>query len=235
MTEKEWLRFSDTDDVFDYLQKHQYSERKARLFAVACCRTLEPWLSESVCRVAIDRSEQFADGHITRQALGASRKDFPAAKRFRLRSECQHRGFTGALELLPPRTRMAIWSASWDACHYSVRADGWDAARYSLLAAAVAHEHATSREERAGLFRGLLHDIFGNPFRLVAVEPDWRSSDVLGLARAIYEDRTFDRMPILADALMDAGCTDDKIIGHCGGDKPHVRGCWVLDLVLGRE
>jgi len=234
MTEKEWLRFSDTDDVFDYLQKHQYSERKARLFAVACCRTLDPWLSESVCRMAVDRSEQFADGHVTRQALAASRKDFSADKRFRLRSECEHRGLTGALESLPPTARMAVWSASWDACHYCVRADGWDAARYCLLAAAVAHEHATSDEERGGRFRGILHDIFGNPFRRVAIDPDWRTSDVVGLARAIYEDEAFDRMPILADALMGAGCTEEEVIRHCRGDAPHVRGCWVVDRVLGK-
>jgi hypothetical protein len=232
MTEQKWLHFSDTDDVFDYLQKHQFSERKARLFAVACCRTLDPWISESVCRVAVDRSEQFADGQISRQALGASRKDFPAEKRFRLRSESEHRGFTGALELLPPSTRMAVWSASWDACHYCVRADAWDAARYCLLAAAVAHEHATSREERAGLFRGVLHDIFGNPFRRVAFDSHWRTSDVVGMARAIYEDKAFDRIPILADALMDAGCSDEQVLGHCRGDGPHVRGCWVVDLVL---
>ena len=83
--------------------------------------------------------------------------------------------------------------------------------------------------------RDFVRDIFGNPFRPVTFDPRWRTSDVLGLARAIYDDRAFDRMPILADALMDAGCADEQVLGHCRGDGPHVRGCWVVDLVLGKE
>jgi hypothetical protein len=78
----------------------------------------------------------------------------------------------------------------------------------------------------------LLHCIFGNPFRPVAFDPRWRTSDVTGLARAIYDDKAFERMPILADALMDAGCEDEQIISHCRGTGPHVRGCWVADLIL---
>jgi hypothetical protein len=81
----------------------------------------------------------------------------------------------------------------------------------------------------------LLRDIFGNPFRPIAFDPRWRTSDVLGLARAIYDDEAFERMPILADALMDAGCEDEQVISHCRGPGPHVRGCWVVDLVLGKE
>ena len=78
----------------------------------------------------------------------------------------------------------------------------------------------------------LLRDIFGNPFRPAAFDPQWRSADVGALARTIYDDRAFDRMPIFADALMDAGCDDEQVIGHCRGPGPHVRGCWAVDLVL---
>jgi hypothetical protein len=81
----------------------------------------------------------------------------------------------------------------------------------------------------------LLRDIFGNPFRPAALDPAWRTGTVLALARGIYEDRAFDRMPILADALQDAGCTDEDVLGHCRGPGPHVRGCWVVDLVLGKS
>jgi hypothetical protein len=81
----------------------------------------------------------------------------------------------------------------------------------------------------------LLRDLFGNPFRPVALEPAWLTSDVLALARGIYEEKAFDRMPILADALQDAGCDNDTVLAHCRGTAPtHVRGCWVLDLVLGK-
>jgi hypothetical protein len=76
------------------------------------------------------------------------------------------------------------------------------------------------------------NDIFGNPFRPVAFDPAWRTSTAVGVATGIYEDRAFDRMLILADALQDAGCEDDAILSHCRGDGPRVRGCWVVDLVL---
>jgi hypothetical protein len=81
----------------------------------------------------------------------------------------------------------------------------------------------------------LARDIFGNPFRPVAFDPRWRTTDVIGLARGIYDERAFDRLPLLADALMDAGCADEQVIGHCRSEGPHVRGCWVVDLVLGKE
>jgi hypothetical protein len=81
----------------------------------------------------------------------------------------------------------------------------------------------------------LISDIFGNPFRPVAVDPAWRTSTTVGIARGIYDDRAFDRLPILADALQDAGCENADILDHCRGDGPHVRGCWVVDLVLGKS
>lgn len=81
----------------------------------------------------------------------------------------------------------------------------------------------------------LLHDIFGNPFRPVALDRTWLTSDVLALAGGIYAERAFDRMPILADALQDAGCTNDDVLTHCRDTQlAHVRGCWVVDLLLGK-
>jgi hypothetical protein len=82
----------------------------------------------------------------------------------------------------------------------------------------------------------LLYEVFGNPFRPVAFDPAWRTSDATALATGIYEDRAFDRMPILADALQDAGCTSDDLLNHLRDPHAtHVRGCWALDLVLGKE
>jgi hypothetical protein len=86
------------------------------------------------------------------------------------------------------------------------------------------------------LLAGVLREVFGNPFRPVAFDPAWRTSDVFLLARGVYEDRAFDRMPILADALQDAGCDSADILGHLRDtNATHVRGCWALDLVLGKE
>ena len=81
----------------------------------------------------------------------------------------------------------------------------------------------------------LIRDIFGNPFRPVAFSPSWRTSTVLALASQMYESRDFGAMPILADALQDAGCDSAEVLDHCRGEGPHVRGCWVVDLVLGKE
>ncbi|WP_232069714.1 hypothetical protein [Gemmata massiliana] len=81
----------------------------------------------------------------------------------------------------------------------------------------------------------LLRDIFGNPFRPVAFSPAWRTSIVVALAAQMYESRDFSTMPILADALQDAGCDNADMLDHCRGPGPHVRGCWVVDLVLGKE
>ncbi len=80
----------------------------------------------------------------------------------------------------------------------------------------------------------LLRDIFGNPFRPVAFDPAWRTEAAVGIARGIYEERAFDRMPILADALQDAGCEHPDILAHSREPGEHVRGCWVVDLVLGK-
>jgi hypothetical protein len=105
------------------------------------------------------------------------------------------------------------------------------AARNAALSAATGPAPGAERVAQAGLLR----DILGNPFRPVKLDPAWLTSDVVTLARGIYEDRAFDRMPILADALQDAGCDNEDVLNHCRGPGPHVRGCWVVDLVLGEE
>jgi hypothetical protein len=81
----------------------------------------------------------------------------------------------------------------------------------------------------------LIRDIFGNPFRPVKVAPAWRTSTGVELAQAIYDERAFDRLPILADALEDAGCTNADVLEHCRQTGIHARGCWVVDLLLGKE
>jgi hypothetical protein len=82
---------------------------------------------------------------------------------------------------------------------------------------------------------GWLRCVFGNPFRPVAADPSWLTPTVVALAYAIYADRAFDRMPVLADALEEAGCDHHDVLAHCRGDGPHVRGCWVVDLVIGKS
>jgi hypothetical protein len=78
----------------------------------------------------------------------------------------------------------------------------------------------------------LLRDVFGNPFRPVPRDASWRSDTALSLARRAYDTRDFTPLPILADALQDAGCEDPDVLTHLRGDGSHVRGCWVVDLIL---
>ena len=80
----------------------------------------------------------------------------------------------------------------------------------------------------------LLREILGNVLCPVRFENAWRTSSVIAVARAIYEGQAFDDMPILADALSDAGCNETRVLDHCRGKGRHVRGCWVLDAVLDR-
>ncbi|MBP3956761.1 hypothetical protein J8F10_15925 [Gemmata sp. G18] len=80
-----------------------------------------------------------------------------------------------------------------------------------------------------------MHCVFGNPFRSVTFSPSWRTPTGGALASQMYESRDFSAMPILADALQDAGCDSADVLDHCRGPGPHVRGCRVVDLVPGKE
>ncbi len=84
-------------------------------------------------------------------------------------------------------------------------------------------------------FPPLFRDVFGNPFQPVTFSQEWRTDTAVILARQMYDAREFSAMPILADALQDAGCDNEDVLNHCRGPGPHVRGCWVVDLVLGKE
>ncbi|VTR97033.1 Uncharacterized protein (Fragment) OS=uncultured bacterium PE=4 SV=1 [Gemmata massiliana] len=91
-------------------------------------------------------------------------------------------------------------------------------------------------EETSEIVVTLIRDIFGPlSFRPVAFSPEWRSSTAVAIAAQMYESREFGAMPILADALQDAGCDSADVLDHCRGPRPHVRGCWVVDFVLGKE
>jgi hypothetical protein len=116
-----------------------------------------------------------------------------------------------------------------------------DPAGESFIDAAWDHYNVTDSDERFAMDAvgeadvALLRDIFGNPFRPVAVDPSWRTSAAVALADGIYADRAFDRLPVLADALEDAGCDSGDVLAHCRSGGPHVRGCWAVDLLLGKS
>lgn len=108
---------------------------------------------------------------------------------------------------------------------------GWQAAEYAMRGAGFTADERAEKATQSDLLR----DIFGNPFRPVSVDPSWLTSTVIAFAQQLYESRDFTAMPILADALQDADCTEPAVLEHCRCDGPHVRGCWLIDLLLGKS
>jgi hypothetical protein len=116
------------------------------------------------------------------------------------------------------------------------------AAAQSARIAAWVEENRVGQGNRAIAWKkemlgqsALLREIFGNPFRPVTVNPSWLTSNVTGIAQAIYDERDFEDLPVLGDALEDAGCDNADILNHCRQPGEHVRGCWVVDLILGKS
>ncbi len=221
MTEQEWLQSADPLAMLE-IPFGGISARKLRLFGVSCCRQNDDVFDDPREQHAIVTAEKLADGSITeaecsKAAAGLYDIRDELTEKFRLEWEV----ISFPLCLLAPRFAK-------DDASYCARTIA-EFARYSALAFDGIEHELMSRQA------DLIRDIFGNPFRPVAFDPRWRTSDTVGLAQAIYEDKAFDRMPILADALMDAGCEDDQIIAHCRAAGPHVRGCWVVDLVLNKH
>jgi hypothetical protein len=193
------------------------SDRKLRLFAVAACRTVWGSLTDNRSRVALQSLEEYAD-------------DFSKEK---LRRDAYNTSNDARLaaQYEPP------WRASATATAVHRASDpAWYPYLYGDLVYALGEEYGMERASAVRLLCGMLRDVFGNPFRPVTLSPDWRTETVVALARQMYEAREFSAMPILADALQDAGCDNDDILAHCrDASATHARGCWVVDLVLGKE
>lgn len=184
----------------------RHSKRKERLVACGLCRLLWRYFTNSRCKASVEASELYADGAIKRKQLDAART---AAKVCVVNSE--------ETPLEYAATSVAQASISMPFVISLTR----DAARLLRV------RNMPVRQAQ------LLHDIF-NPFRPVTLDPTWRTNSVVNLTQAIYDDRAFERLPLLADALEDAGCHHEDILAHCRGPGPHVRGCWVVDLLTGR-
>jgi hypothetical protein len=223
MTEAEWLACEDAEMMLGFVRgtgRNRLPERKSRLFGVACCRQLGSLVVDARSRNAVGVAERYADGDAKADALDAAYEEaFDVESHY---AEHPDRGQNTKLEALG---RAA--NAVAEACHPDELAEG--VAHEALTAGKAA---GTSGGEAA--LASLVRDIFGNPFRPITFSPEWRTDTAISLARAMYESRDFSAMPILADALQDAGCDTADILAHCRGPGPHVRGCWVVDLVTDR-
>ncbi len=218
MTEAEWLATTDPTPMLEFL-RGKTSGRKLRLLGVAIARESWDRLQDDRSRQAVEVAEGFADGEANASDLEAASDAACDA-----RDEQWDRWPRNDEQLdLSEIARATASPSLWD----------WFNRPHPL-----ANYHRPSVDypfwRPLPAHCGLIRDIFGNPFRPIALDPSWRTEAVAALAEGIYADKAFERMPVLADALEDAGCSHEDILSHCRGDGPHVKGCWVVDLLTGR-
>jgi hypothetical protein len=235
MNEAEWLASTDPQAMLDSLRDRELlTERKARLFAVACCRRIWPLLTDPRSQQAVEIAERYADGLASPEELRLAER----AARTAARQE---------------------GDAARAALHCTILADdeAYDfadvpalfAARGVLVAAVEAvtstasnyQEALTTRSAERAAQTARLHCVFGDPFTPPHMLPGPLGTPLL-LAQAAYQDRELPsghldtaRLAVLADAFEEAGCRDADLLEHLRGAGPHVRGCWALDLLLGKE
>ena len=235
MTEDEWLACVDPAPMLEFL-RYQTSERKLRLFAVACCRRIWHRLEEGNRKEIVEISERYADALATDHELSTARADaeeflyetneftFPDLALSCVTEVSLVANAPGSGEYLP------VSAAECCASAYAERSTDLDKVKWYDY-----DESSARREVEQVLQCRMVCDIFGNPFLPVTLPPEWRTEMARALAAQMYESRDFSAMPILADALQDAGCENTDILNHCrDSTTPHVRGCWVVDLLLGK-
>jgi hypothetical protein len=251
MTAREW----DTDQRPEQLLwavQGRPSYRKLRLLACACCRRLWDVLASDADRARVASTEQYADGLISEsEYLAAFPTDPDSRDYLPARPDVQAKYFLAlALHTLGwPDAEQEKWDI--DEITGEQFPEPWDPGEYAQnqirnllarLALAVnwgvrdGKVDLESRRREESAQAELIRDVLGNPFRPIAFSPEWRTDTAMALAQQMYESHEFSAMPILADALQDAGCNNDEILDHCRNtNQPHARGCWVNDLVLGRH
>jgi hypothetical protein len=222
MTEAEWHTSLDS-----YRMVHRCRcvirsyPRKGHLFAVACCRRIWHLLPDERSRAAVEAAEAYAEGRASADQLRAAEKAAAAARDAAFRIK----GKVGA-------------SAEW-AAQFAASSNAWHAAKAASNFAYVAAGDGLQPGPEHAAQAHLLRCIFGPlPLRTVTIEPSWLSwsdSMVVRPAHAIYDSQAFDNLPARGAVLSDAGCRDGDLLGHCGSPWPHVRGCWVVDLLLDKQ
>jgi len=230
MTDLEWDQSTDPVAMIHFVAAYErsaWAARKLRLFAAALCRAVWNDMPDWRSREAVEEVEQVALRSARRSrlaALSAIADDVWSVPpdRYAYWYDDPRRESRVPRQDLRPNTLAAGRAAA--AC-----ADPDNAVR-----AAVETARALGLNLGPRAVSDLLREVCGNPYRRPAVRR-WWSQDVRELARTIEWERAFARLPILGDALMDAGCEDEDVVRHCQGPPAHALGCWVLDLALGRD
>jgi hypothetical protein len=228
MTEAEWMACAEPLPMLEFL-RGKANDRKQRLFAASCVRAVWPLLTDERSRMAVEIAERFADGSASQEELEAARTAAMAAAGPSGKLTARHSAMDASILVTWPTSKDAAECAHFPA----TRAAAWAV----LGDGAVGPEFGLARRATSKAQSATLRCIFGNPFRPVALDPAWlawNNGAVRKVAQAIYDGRCFADLPILADALEDAGCSDSTILAHCRSGGEHVRGCWVVDLLLGK-
>jgi hypothetical protein len=236
MTEAEWLACDHPRPMLTFLN-NTVSDRSLRLLAVACCWRVghladqEGEVARLEGRALLELAERLADGEATDQECDqVPAPDYGSANHF------QNAARLAALQDVRNNVEDSLDTAALVAGVAAYVAVGERNPHATDLVGEDAMMEAREKEweEQAALIR----ELFGNPFRPSSVGAFllvWSEGIIRKLAEGIHADRAFDRMPILADALEEAGCADDAILTHLRSPGPHVRGCWALDLLLGKS
>ncbi len=221
MTEEEWLSSEDTDQLLGWCHDRM-STRKLLIFASACFRALSHRFQDSQSLGILEVLEDFADS-------GRSSVEFYTAVflAYEAWGDC-----VNSRSRLT-RSGQATTHAAGVLAGGVMSGNLSDVDRRDVINSITYVRQGTNGSRAYQSF--LLREVVGNLVRPTKLTPKCLTVTVVGLAEAIYADRAFDRLPILADALEEAGCDNADILSHCRGDGPHVRGCWVVDLVLGKS
>jgi hypothetical protein len=252
MTEAEWLTSNDPDAMLAYLGGRA-GARKLRLFEVACCWAIWPLLDHHQSESAIEMATLDADGLVSTEAMqqaarGANdayantnqdtESDSPIAPL--LASKAAY------LLVAAPEERVRLRSTPRESAALALAYAELDRLRPPVPYGGLGDLQGTGAEKAAyesGLAAARtrqaneLRDLFGNPFRpalLILEWLQWSGGIIPNLAQSIYDEHAFATMSSLGEALQEAGCDNLDILDHCQKPGGHVRGCWVIDLLLGK-
>jgi hypothetical protein len=256
MTDAGWLECTSPETMLEYL-RGRASERKLRLFAVACCRQVWRMFADDTTRQVVEVAECFADGQASETDLEAARQTAEAAVQ---RATAWFGQLTGGGAWHGPREAMPAgllaagleWATAVAAAVAASERDLPSAAEEAALQVKFALRNDEDTKAVAPPLQevyevadraqcALLRDIFGNPFRPITINSTWLTPVVVSLAQATYDNRDLpagtlqpDRLAVLADALEEVGA-GGEVVEHLRSPGPHIRGCFVLDLLLGKE
>jgi hypothetical protein len=225
MTEQEWLECTDPPPMLESL-RGKASERKLRLFAVACCRRIWHSMVDERTKRSIEACELYADGFISKEVLRQREREgrrawIDSRRDIRVNEVVRETVWAASVGIGPPEGK-----------EYTQR----DLEAMSSLAArAVDAERGEMFLEERAAQADLLRCVAGNPFHPITINPawlTWHDGLLVSMAQRMYDSRDFSDMLVLADALEEAGCTNPDILGHCRSGGEHVRGCWVIDSLL---